>query len=119
MIYFTSVDQFALLPAMMLALFGCATLLFDFWVFPEPKQRKWLLPVRGRSGWPSRAAALIKQQICLAAHGPFTAFQGSLIIDGLVAVLQLDLPGGVADRGARLLQVPGDRTTSRTANTTA
>ena len=27
----------------MLALFGCAILLFDFLVFPEPRQRKYLL----------------------------------------------------------------------------
>ena len=27
----------------MLALFGCAILLFDFLIFPDPRQRKWLL----------------------------------------------------------------------------
>jgi NADH-quinone oxidoreductase subunit N len=27
----------------MLALFGCAILLFDFEDFPDPRQRKWLL----------------------------------------------------------------------------
>ena len=27
----------------MLALFGCAILLFDFILFPDPRQRKWLL----------------------------------------------------------------------------
>ncbi len=32
-----------LLPALMLALFGCAILLFDFLVFPEAQQRKYLL----------------------------------------------------------------------------
>ena len=29
-------------PAILLALFGCATLLFDFWIL-EARQRKWLL----------------------------------------------------------------------------
>ena len=41
--FYTSTDHFVLLPALMLALFGCAVLLFDFLVFPEPRQRKWLL----------------------------------------------------------------------------
>ena len=82
MIYYTAVDQFALLPALMLALFGCATLLFDFWVFPEPKHRKWML-VFVVAGLAFAAGGLVKQGIFLAAHGPFTAFQGSLVIDGL------------------------------------
>ncbi len=82
MIYYTAVDQFALLPALMLALFGCATLLFDFWVFPEPKHRKWML-LFVVAGLAFAGGGLVKQQIFLAAHGPFTAFQGSLTIDGL------------------------------------
>ena len=41
--FYTSVDHFALVPAIMLALFACAVFLFDFLVFPEPRQRKWLL----------------------------------------------------------------------------
>ena len=41
--FYTTTDHFALIPAIMLALFGCAILLFDFLVFPHPKQRKWLL----------------------------------------------------------------------------
>ena len=32
--------SFVLVPAIMLALFGCAILLFDFLVFPDPRQRK-------------------------------------------------------------------------------
>ncbi len=82
MIYYTPVDQFALLPALMLALFGCATLLFDFWVFPEPKHRKWML-LFTIAGLAFAGAGLVKQQIFFAAHGPFMAFQGSLVIDGL------------------------------------
>ena len=41
--FYTATDHFVLVPAIMLALFGCAVLLFDFLIFPEPKQRKWLL----------------------------------------------------------------------------
>ena len=81
MIYYTSVDQFALLPALMLTLFGCATFLFDFWVFPEPKQRKWML-LFVVAGLAFAGAGLVRQQIFLTAHGPFAAFQGSLVIDG-------------------------------------
>ena len=41
--FYTGTDHFSILPAIMLALFGCAILLFDFWVFPDPRHRKWLL----------------------------------------------------------------------------
>ena len=42
-VYYSSTDHFVLLPVILLALFGCATLLFDFWVFPEPRQRRLLV----------------------------------------------------------------------------
>ena len=45
--FYTSTDHFVLVPAIMLALFGCAILLFDFLVFPDPQQRKLAAPVRG------------------------------------------------------------------------
>ena len=41
--FYTSTDHFSIIPAVMLALFGCAVLLFDFMIFPDPRQRKWLL----------------------------------------------------------------------------
>ena len=41
--YFTGNDYFALVPAVMMALFGSAILLFDFIVFPDPRQRKYLV----------------------------------------------------------------------------
>ncbi len=81
--FYTSTDHFVLLPALMLALFGCAVLLFDFWVFPDPRQRKWLLlfvaiaeVFTGISLW--------RQSSFLAAQGggSIVAFQGSLTIDG-------------------------------------
>ena len=41
--FYSSTDHFTIIPALMLALFGCAVLLFDFLIFPDPRQRKWLL----------------------------------------------------------------------------
>jgi len=43
--YYTSGDHFTIAPAIMLALFGCAILLFDF--FPFLSRRKDLLPAAG------------------------------------------------------------------------
>jgi NADH-quinone oxidoreductase subunit N len=80
--FYTTTDHFALIPAIMLALFGCAILLFDFLVFPHPKQRKWLLLFvimgLGFTGY-----GLWRQQAFLTANGltQLTAFQGSLTID--------------------------------------
>lgn len=81
--FYTTTDHFVLIPALMLALFGCAILLFDFWVFPDPKQRKWLLLFvllaeifTGFGLW--------RQWAFLRASGEtqLTGFQGSLTIDG-------------------------------------
>ena len=41
--FYTTADHFSIIPAIMLALFGCAILLFDFLIFPDPRQRKFLL----------------------------------------------------------------------------
>jgi NADH-quinone oxidoreductase subunit N len=80
-IYYTSTDHFVLLPAILLALFGCATLLFDFWVFPEPRQRRWLLLflVLGEA---FTGAALWRQHQFLARGATeITAFGGALVVD--------------------------------------
>lgn len=79
--FYTSTDHFVLLPALMLALFGCATLLFDFWVFPQEKQRKWLLLFlvlgEGFAG-----VAYWRQQSFLNRYGgELTAFNGTLTVD--------------------------------------
>ena len=81
--YYTATDHFVLLPAIMLALFGCAVLMFDFWVFPNPKQRKWLL-LFVVLGLAFTGMALWRQQEFLSTSGmaELTAFQGSLTIDG-------------------------------------
>jgi len=81
--YYTSIDHFALIPAIMLALFGCAIFLFDFLVFPLPRQRKWLL-LFVALGLGFAGFGLWRQQAFLSAQGipAFTAFQGALTIDG-------------------------------------
>ncbi len=81
--FYTSTDHFVLIPGIMLALFGCAVLLFDFLVFPAPKQRKWLL-LFVALGEAFTGYGLWRQQAFLAANGipEITAFQGALTIDG-------------------------------------
>src|ERR1035437_7251007 len=78
--FYTGTDHFVLLPAVMLALFGCAILLFDFVVFPDPRQRKYLLFFlilgEGLAGF-----GLWNQQANLA-NGAIEAFHGSLVMDG-------------------------------------
>lgn len=80
--FYTVNDHFCLVPAIMLALFGCAILLFDFLVFPNPKQRKYLLLFvvlgLGFTGF-----GLWKQAAYLTANGmtEITAFQGAITID--------------------------------------
>jgi NADH-quinone oxidoreductase subunit N len=80
--FYTGYDHFVLVPAVMLALFGCAILLFDFVVFPDPRQRKYLLFFlilgEGFAGF-----GLWQQQANLAASGPLQAFHGALVMDGL------------------------------------
>lgn len=81
--FYTVTDHFVLIPAIMLALFGCAILLFDFLVFPDPRQRKYLLFFlilgEGFAGY-----GLWKQQAYLAADSSnvIAAFHGSLTMDG-------------------------------------
>jgi len=82
-IYYSSTDHFVLLPAILLALFGCATLLFDFWIFPEPKQRRhlvWFL----LAGEVFAGIALMRQQLSLVQQNgrPIEAFNGAVVIDG-------------------------------------
>jgi len=82
--YYTAQDHFVLVPALMLALFGCAIFLFDFLVFPNPKQRKWLI-VFVVLGLGFAGLGLLHQQSYLASQGltEITAFGGALTIDGL------------------------------------
>lgn len=81
--FYTSTDHFVLVPAIMLALFGCAILLFDFFIFPGAKQRKWLLLFLVM-GLTFTGAGLWRQHDFLTTHGltEITAFQGTLTVDG-------------------------------------
>lgn len=82
--YYTLVEHEALKPAIMLALFGCAILLLDTWLVPDPKKRTRLLGIFVLPGLAFTGYALWGQQMFLANNGisEFTAFQGSLTIDG-------------------------------------
>ncbi|MEO7652796.1 MAG: NADH-quinone oxidoreductase subunit N [Bryobacteraceae bacterium] len=82
--FYTTNDHFVLVPAIMLALFGCAILLLDTWIVPNPKQRKWLLMVFVLPCLALTGFALWRQQSWLAASGntEITAFNGTLTVDG-------------------------------------
>ena len=81
MSYYTSLDHLVLLPAILLALFGCATLLFDFWVFPEAKQRRYLVYFLA-VGELFAGFALWRQNEFLTLNGgELSAFHGVLVID--------------------------------------
>jgi NADH-quinone oxidoreductase subunit N len=81
--FYTSMDHFTIIPALMLCLFGCAILLFDFMIFPDPRQRKWLLifvvAAEAFTGW-----GLFRQQAWLSSNGvsSITGFSGSVTVDG-------------------------------------
>jgi NADH-quinone oxidoreductase subunit N len=83
--FYSSTDHFTIIPALMLVLFGCATLLFDAFegfFFTGPRQRRWLLffVVVAEIG---AAWGLIKQQSWLAANNQFQlpGFHGAVIVD--------------------------------------
>ena len=108
--FYTATDHFSIIPAVMLALFGCAILLFDFMIFPDPRQRKWLLifvalaeAFTGYGLWTAACLAVLHRlpgadRLRRLRHG-----------GRLRHLLQLDLPGRRAAGGDGVLQVPGDR----------
>src|SRR3984893_10172711 len=77
--YFTANDYFVLLPAIILALFGCGILLVD--TLASPKDRKYL-PLVSLIGLAFTGYELVLQQKFLASSGVMEAFQGSLTVDG-------------------------------------
>jgi NADH-quinone oxidoreductase subunit N len=81
--YYTAVDHFVLLPAILLALFGCGVLLFDFMIPPAPKAKRWLLLVV-IAGVVCTGIALAQQTYFLATNpvSEVVAFRGALILDG-------------------------------------
>ncbi|HET8546563.1 MAG TPA: NADH-quinone oxidoreductase subunit N [Bryobacteraceae bacterium] len=80
--FYTATDHFALLPAIMLALFGCAVLLFDFFVFQTREMRRWLVPF-AITGLVFTGVSLVRQgqYIATTPAGEIAAFKGSLVID--------------------------------------
>ncbi len=81
--FYTATDHFSILPALILALFGCAILLFDCWLFSGPRQRKWLL-IFVVLGETLAGYALWRQQAWLAgsASMQLLGFHGAVTVDG-------------------------------------
>ena len=84
--FYTSNDHFTIIPAVMLALFGCAILLFDvirFLGFSDPRQRKGLI-VFVVLAEVFAGFGLCRQMAFLTANGisEFAGFQGSVTVDG-------------------------------------
>jgi NADH-quinone oxidoreductase subunit N len=79
--FYTSTDHFVLLPAIMLALFGCAVMLFEFLLGEDPKQRRWLLAI-AFLGLIFTARALWSQQVAVSGGMRLTAFRDTLVLDG-------------------------------------
>jgi NADH-quinone oxidoreductase subunit N len=80
--YYTAVDHFVLLPALMLVLFGCAVLLFDFMFKGSPHRKAWLLFFT-YAGLVFAGVALFRQQNHLVENGAreIVAFGGTLVVD--------------------------------------
>src|SRR5215467_1135725 len=84
--FYTSNDHFTIIPAVMLALFGCAILLFDvfrFLGFSDPRQRKGLV-VFVILAEIFAGFGLFRQMQFLTTNGisEFAGFQGSVTVDG-------------------------------------
>lgn len=80
--FYTATDHFALLPALLLALFGCGLFIVDFFLKPEQKARLvWVLLLA--EGF--AASALYRQHAYLSSRPglDLVAFRGALTIDGL------------------------------------
>jgi NADH-quinone oxidoreductase subunit N len=81
--FYTTNDHFTITPAIMLALFGCAILIFDIFLFPDPRHRKYLIAfvaiAEAFTGY-----GLIKQHMFLSSAGTdhFAGFSRSVMVDG-------------------------------------
>src|SRR5689334_11153150 len=81
--FFTESDNFALIPALLMTLFGCAALLFDFLFFDSPFRQK-LRPAIVIVAEAFIGVAIFRQQSFLASSGlpNLTALSGAVSIDG-------------------------------------
>lgn len=79
--FYTTTDHFVLLPAIMLALFGCAVILLDVLVKRTDSHRRWML-LFTLVGFLFTGAALVRQS-AVVYHDTreVVAFGGSLILD--------------------------------------
>lgn len=84
--YYTATDHFSILPAIMLALFGCSILLFDAFdtfFFGGARGRRWLLLFVAMAEI-GAGVGLLRQHFYLAASGPgsvLDAFQGAIRVN--------------------------------------
>lgn len=81
--FYTSLDHLALLPAILLGLFGCAIFIFDFWLFPKAADKSkltWFVILAELFA----GIALYRQFAFLQESGlpALIAFRGLLSIDG-------------------------------------
>src|SRR6266536_3079104 len=79
--FYSSTDHFVVLPAIMLALFGCAVMLFEP-LFRLEGTRRLLLLWIAMAGLAFTGWALAMQQRAIAGGAQFTAFNNSLVLDG-------------------------------------
>ncbi|HTS28117.1 MAG TPA: NADH-quinone oxidoreductase subunit N [Bryobacteraceae bacterium] len=84
--FYTVNDHFSIMPAIMMALFGCAILLFDNLpflgpLFPDPRQRKFM-PIFVILAEILTGVALFRQWAWISANGALTTFEGSVTVDG-------------------------------------
>ena len=81
---FTSADAFVLLPAILLALFACGTLLIDVVGKKTETSRRFIL-IFGMIGLAITAVSVARQWSVMAAGGltHFSAAQGAISVDGL------------------------------------
>jgi NADH-quinone oxidoreductase subunit N len=81
---FTSADTLVLLPAILLVVFACGTLLIDL-IGPNTRNSRRLVVVFGLAGLVITALSIARQWFALSSAGVtnFTAAQGAVSIDGL------------------------------------
>ena len=81
--FYTATDHFTIIPAVMLALFGCAILLFDFLDSSRSPPAQIAADFRGPGGRSSPASACIgNKPTWPPTASQLTAFQGSVTVDG-------------------------------------
>ena len=80
--YYTAQDHFSIVPAIMLALFGCTVLLFEFFIRDSRVRKQWLLGI-SFVGLAFTAGALWQQYEALSSQAisQLTGFQGSIVVD--------------------------------------